>query len=505
MTERDFELLLQEDISALPPTDELTHAVNPWRKAMNRILWGLALVMVTLKFWNLDVILPAIGVLLMMLGYRALARENRWFKAGFVLAFLRMLWLVVHIFLDSTVYSSAFGENNAAVLGTYAVLAVGFAQLICLRGGIRAVQKKAGLQPHSGSANALLVFYLIISLLAFINFQGFTVWLLLIAYICILRGLFRLSRELDEAGYTISPAPPLFSDRFLVFSYAATIALLLAVGIGFFGQYPMEWSAVKPQSSSVESLRAELLELGFPENILNDLTDEEILACEGAEKVFVDTEDHPVNDGYETSERTSQGMHLYTAYDVYELRITAVAVQPAEQDGDWVFFHHFQWIVDPGYRGTDGMQFWPAYHIEEGWAKGGHLSGRLLYDGDSTTLTAPYHSLGEVTGTSQNMFFGEVTGTDIIATFSLPRGGENCRGYVCYTARIIDPGWIIDSWCNYYYQESLWFPFRTPEDIINPGVSSRVKPYQMVNTAMQMSYNIDKAPEEGIYDYKPVE
>lgn len=424
MTDRDFELLLQEDISALPPNDALTEAVNPWKTAMDRILWGLALVMVTLNFLNLDVILPAVGVLLMLLGFRALRSENGWFRAGYVLAVIRAVWLIAHIFWDATVYSSEIGNSNFAILGTYAMLIVGFLHLLCLRGGIRAVQEKAGLEPHSGSATALMVYYVIIAVLALVNFQGFTVWLLLICYVCILRGLFKLSGELDDAGYAITPAPLQLSDRAVQAIYAGVIALLLAVGYLFFGQYSMDWTPRQPQSESAAEIRSELLELGFPEHILNDLTDDEILACQNAAKIHVETQDYPVNDGYETSEVTSQGIHLYTAYDVYELRITAIAVEPEDQSDTWVMFHHFQWVEDPGWRGTDGLQLWPTYRMNEGWLPAGHLSGRVLYDDGSATYTSPYHSLGEVTGTSQSWFLGEVTSTDIIAAFSLPRSDE---------------------------------------------------------------------------------
>lgn len=504
MNERDFELLLQEDMSALPPADALTDAVNPWKKAMHRILWGLALVMVTLKFLNLDIILPAIGIVLMLLGYRALRNENRWFRMGWYLAILRSLWMLTHLFIDATIYSGSFGETNLAVTGTYLMLLVGFLQLLCLRSAIRAVQVKAGLEPHVGSANALLLFYLVMTALAFINFEGFTVWLLLIAYFFILRGLFRLSRELEDAGYAISPAPVAVPDRTVIFGYAAVIALLLTIGYTCFSQYPMDWTIREAPVPS--EIRQNLLDLGFPEYVLNDLTEEEILLCQNAAKVHVDTEDYPVNDGYETSEVTSQGVHLYTAYDVYELRITGICVEPEDQTDTWVMFHHFQWVADPGWRGTDGMQLWPTYRSNQGWRDAGHLSGRLLYDEGAATYTAPYYSLGSVTGTTQNIFFGTVTGTDIIAAFSLPRGGENCRGYVCYTTKVAEPGYIINSWCNYYCQQHPGFPVKTPDAVITPGVSStHVEPYRGVSTALQMSYPIEKAQEESIYEYHIVD
>ena len=63
LSEQEFDLYLEEIIDNPPPAD-LSNEFKPWRKAMNRILWGTALTTLTLNFWNLDVIMPAIGIIL---------------------------------------------------------------------------------------------------------------------------------------------------------------------------------------------------------------------------------------------------------------------------------------------------------------------------------------------------------------------------------------------------------------------------------------------------------
>ena len=74
-----FDELLREDAAALPPPAD--GEITPWRTAMDRILWGMGLTTITLNFLWLDVILPAIGAVLLVLGFRTLRRENaplRW-------------------------------------------------------------------------------------------------------------------------------------------------------------------------------------------------------------------------------------------------------------------------------------------------------------------------------------------------------------------------------------------------------------------------------------------
>ena len=44
-----FEALLAQSVDELPP-EEIVADVTPWRRAMERVLFGLALCMVTLNF-----------------------------------------------------------------------------------------------------------------------------------------------------------------------------------------------------------------------------------------------------------------------------------------------------------------------------------------------------------------------------------------------------------------------------------------------------------------------
>ena len=100
------------------------------------------------------------------------------------------------------------------------------------------------------------------------------------------------------------------------------------------------------------------------------------------------------------------------------------------------------------------------------------------------------------------MFWENEVATEDIATFSLPRDGEHCRGYIRYSLEEVNPGHILDSWCNYYYQESaLQYPVQTAADVITPGWASNAGCYDCISTALQMSYDVDKAIEEGVYEY----
>ena len=67
-----FDALLTEGAGALPPAPD----VSPWRTAMSCIMGGIALKTLTLQILYLDDILPTLGCILLVLGFRTLRREN---------------------------------------------------------------------------------------------------------------------------------------------------------------------------------------------------------------------------------------------------------------------------------------------------------------------------------------------------------------------------------------------------------------------------------------------
>ena len=462
MTDADFEAMLARSVPDVPP-EEIVAEVTPWRRAMNRILFGMALCAITLNFLCLNYILPAVGTVLLLLGFRTLRRENRWLGGCFAVTVVRAVYFFATLVLNTTILQSAVFTPavTTALTAVNAVLLL--ALYFCFWRGLLAVQKKAGLPAQTGGALALIVWYALICVLAAVQYGGWVVPIaMLIGYGFILRSLCRLSGALDEAGYAIAPGPVRVTDRCLVLVIAAVLGIGCTLGYLFGGSYPMDWQPVDASTQAqTETIRQQLLGLGFPEDVLNDLAPEDIAACDGALRVVTEAEDYPVNDGrnvlWEAYNEKNERYYVQdTVYDVKELRLTGVAVQlPGEQE-TWMVFHHFLWTTDPGFYGTEAIQIRPAYRsIPEGWAAAGDATGRVLYDRGGQTFAAPYASLGARTFTANTVLWGEQTNTDLFAAFSLPRHGEHCRGYVAYSTAGAQSGYLLSSWCNYTHQQSL--------------------------------------------------
>lgn len=453
-----------------------------WRKYADNAMAGLAMTMFTLNFLGLNYLLYAVGSLLMLTAFRALRKTNRAFFACYVLSAVRAGLHFCSLILNATIH----GGTSPAVIINYICAAVTVLLLAFLRSGIRAAQKSAGIAPHSGSLSCALLF----SLLFFTNVQlnGFVLAISFIAVIIvIIRCLFGLIAELDEAGFTVEPTPVRIPDGVLVRSILILLAAGIACGYLFANRYPMEWRAVdSAEHAEVQEIKSHLLELGFPDYVLNDLTAEDILACEGALEVVVQTADHAANDGREV--RITIGTHtqIETVYDVKELRITGVSVRLPEERQHWKIFQHFLWTTDPGFIGTEALQIWPACRHDMGWDLADPYTGRVLYDDGSVTYEAPYHSLGSDTYTADTVFWGPSQQTDVFAAFSMPRKGEQHRGYVAYGVKEMREGYIVDGWINYIHQESrLQYPVQTAKQYrMNGGMFSR-GPFRVIQDALQ--------------------
>lgn len=457
-----FEALLAQSVAELPP-EEIVADVTPWRRAMNCILFGMALCAVTLNFWCLNYILPAIGTVLLLLGFRALRQENRWLGGCFAVTVIRAACFFATLILNTTILQSAVFTPAVTTTLTVTNAVLLLALYFCFWRGLLAVQKKAGLPVQAGGALALIVWYALVCVLAAVQYGGWVVPIaMLIGYGFILRSLFRLSGALDEAGYAIAPGPVRVTDRCIALVLAAVLGIGGALGYLFGSSYRMDWQpADTSKQTQTAAIRQQLLDLGFPEAVLNDLTPEDIAACDGALRVVVETEDYPVNDGrnvlWETYNEKHERYYVQdTVYDVRELRLTSVGVQLPGAQETWRVYHHFLWTTDPGFCGTEVLQIWPAdENMQDGWRFAGDVTGRVLYDRDGQTFTASYHTLGRQTYTADSVFFGQRTNSDLFAAFSMPRHAEHARGYVAYTAAAVQSGYLLNSWCNYTHQQSL--------------------------------------------------
>ena len=227
-----FAQMMREDASALPPPEK----INPWQMAMTQVLWGFGLSTITLNFLYLDYILPALGAVLLVLGFRTLRRENRPLRWCYILSIAKLLVCAAGDVLAAL-------PVKVELPGAYISTAVTLVLYICLWRGMVEVSRAAGAEkPAAPAAGAMALFYALLLPLALIGLQG---WLLvmpiLIVYAAILRNMWKLTRSLENMGYAITAAPVRLPGWAVLWgSLAAMLAAVLLTA--FLGQrYPMDW------------------------------------------------------------------------------------------------------------------------------------------------------------------------------------------------------------------------------------------------------------------------
>ena len=413
-----------------------------WKQTYEKILIGMGLLGITLNVLFLNQLLPFIGVLLLFTGFRKLRSENLWLKAGYAGAVLKVVITIVIIVLGSVI-------EREKIYASYAWKGIAFCGgilptvlMVCFFLGMREELEQREEKIKIEVLLHIIVWYIVVTVLAVQKYDGWFLGLAIVAaYIGILMELKNIAENLEQAGYVLEEHPARISDS----RYAAGAAILTAAGlfIGYicFGFYHMEWTTAKEvQDPACEEIKTHLLSLGFPEEILKDLMEEDILACKNARQVLLNQNDDLQQDEDE------------------RLQLDGVAVE-LEQEGQWKVIHHFLWNGNPGFLGTEAVQINPAYQeLNGGWISQGKLTGQVLYDKNGTSYTADYTILqDENYDTGMNAFFyGSQQYASIFAEFSMPRRGENCRGYVAYEIKAKERDWWIDSWINYIHQKSIW-------------------------------------------------
>ena len=429
MTDRDFDQLLYQGADQLPPKSVEQTSPDPWRQALLLICWGIALTSITLNFLNLQYILPAVGAMLLCLGFRSLRRENGWFRQCYVLSILLALYRGATDLLLATPLAADLSGGWSYLLGLLGWL-VSLWLLFALWRALKAVFLRAELPAKTRAAGGMVICYFLLFLLALVNASG---WLLLlpvlILWICLLTGLFKTSRALDHAGYAIQPAPVRLSNgRVLAVSLGA---LLLA--------------ALAQLETGQKELRQELLGLGFPEEVLADLTDQEVALLDGADAVMVKSDLSRWDTRHEID-------HISTYFIQVELPDDMVR-----------YFVWFSWDEGPSSRLRESLEIIPDW-THEAILPPSALQGRLLWD-EAGQL---YQSLllGKYGNQTQSsIFFGTSSHQSFRVNFSLPRRGEHIRGYVTYEARMQVPELIFNynAEARFVHQENwLSYPWESP-------------------------------------------
>ncbi len=385
----DFDRLLYEGAEQIPvDAASALEPPKPWKGPLNRICLGLVLITITLNFLGLDQILPAIGTVLLWLGLRSLRRENSAFRFAYVCATLYAVLCFAALLAMATPLDKWLAEVISMEWNTmdgtmpfHTVVRMGVLQTMLalsvagLWQGLKEVFRSAGQEPRAGAAGGVAIVEFLLFPLACIGVSGWlSAGIVLIIYLVLLWNLYKISRSLDEAGYALKPAPVRISDGKAAACWLGVLlAGVLILPLGFSSlpvpAEPMEYG----DSSAQTELQEHLIDLGFPEEVLQELSEEDIARLSGAYGVTL-------KNWPPTAAEDWDGMPLVSLFEV--------PVSDPEYGYRMVYLARFVW-EDVGripYY-TEGIAVAADYHDTFAWLT--YMDGHLAWTEDRTAYTAP--------------------------------------------------------------------------------------------------------------------
>lgn len=483
--ERDeFDRMIEQEIAGTIPSQSVVEEVNPWHEPIDRIAGGLALTGITLNFLYLDYLLPAVGVVLQYLGFRALRRNGVDFRLAWVLSIVRLTWVGAFLVLSAAPWLP-IGDLDIALGLTSMILQI--VQLLALRAGLRQTCRTAGVEPQSDPLKAAACWEALILVLAFSPLAHS--WLaaipMVIAFVCIVRALFRLGESMGEAGYCFVAAPVRLSTRVVRWGYLGG-CLLLMLAVSVYVNHPRLDAAPMEEHGETE-MRQQLSDLGLPDEVLADLTDEDVRALDGAFHVACcaemlafgpDSQSMMLCDQTNAPERAPIEPEIPASADT----MIASTYYMELPEYRMAVLHRLAWVQGSAYWGDAFSAFEDSDYGYE------LLGGRLVYEKNGQTYAAPIPELSDNTVTTTNLF-GTYTNNQISGVISYPLGADNPRGYVLYVMQLDANRVFGATGINYYHAPQPFnLPYRAPRDrTLGWQENWRLQHYTNFNTQLERS------------------
>lgn len=446
--------MIEQGLGEIVPGESVVEEVNPWREPIGRIAAGMALTGITLNFLYLQYLLPTLGAALQYLGFRTLRRSGPAFRIAWGLSLVELVWHAVWLMLSASPWRL---EGMTAYTLGLAGMAVQIARLLLLRAGLRDVCRRAEVEPEGDPLRAAVIWQVLIAVLAFSPLaQSWLAFIpMLIAFVLIIRSLVRVGGSLGGAGYCFVNAPVRVSSGVMKWGYLLGCFALVLLTSAVVNHPRLDAQPVPAQGEA--ETRQALAELGLPEEVLADLSDEHVRALEGALRVDVQQEMMSFYSSTTTEiQKADADADRLCAYIIYiELPGSRMAV-----------LNYFDWQQGGAYWGDAVMLGWQdTYEYLTG-----QIGGALLYEKNGQAYTAPIPRLNNGVVTTTDWFSGIQSYPRITGTVSYPFGAQNQRGYVLYILQLRDLNVVGitrgNTWITYRHRlQPFSLPYQTPAEL----------------------------------------
>ena len=333
--DQQLERQIVDHFSEISPPEQEVREANPWRRPIGQIAWGFIFATIHLEFFYLQYILPIIGTALLFIGFRSLKNANIAFKTAWVLSIVRLFEMFFGLVYEVTpIFSFDDSMIVFALIGT--VLSV--ALLLTFRSALQKIYPGTEPSPSYAPLIYASIWYVVgffISLFQFTD-TTFLAIVMIIIYIAIAKGIYKISTSLGDEGYFLSNAPVKIGNRAILIGYL-TISILVAATCGILSNHLVIDVKAHTLPEMTEA-RKELVAQGFPEEELQFLSEDAVTQLKGAKIGRVDV-----------------GSHLYDARNV-SAEIESKTIVFESDDNTIYVFHCFN-LIDGNPVWQDGIRF----------------------------------------------------------------------------------------------------------------------------------------------------
>ena len=402
----DFDCSLATTLSELPPSEETVRDVTPWRTAMNRIVWGLCLTSFTLGVAYLQYLLPAIGTVQLYLGFRSLRHSNRWFRIAWYASICKACLLFISDILIATPWG-VLPWNIWPLLTITTALAL----FLSLHVGLVQAARDVGQPVFRRPALWAAMWYTVLLVIGFFSSELGTLAALpiLVVFIAILNSLCKARDELENWGYAVNVSPVKLGGRWFAALYLGSLLLAVLLTSGAANHIAMPSYEQAFDSVETDSTEADLLNLGFPEDLLARLPAEELLRLENAYFCSVDRDGNTAEAG---SKHGIQAIRFDTVY----VQISPHSVRVYE------FFNFREDTLRTNFKTMTMLEPTHSAQISD-------ITGGISWTIDGTAYRSQLPISNQ---TYSSMFFGSSLLPSSI--FSYPFFSRDRAGYMAYTS-----------------------------------------------------------------------
>ncbi len=464
---------------------------TPFQQLLHFIFVGMLMTFLNIEMMNLNYILPLIGLLILVSCFRLIKDENRYFKYALITVFFGFLLRIIGFCIDATIFPNLYKEQfvHISLLSSVlkSILAIVF--LLNFRKALMEIQKKAGTDFKLKSMKYMIIYVVASSIISigyvfylFINglsdklavspldFLGIMLFGLIIA-ITILVKFHKEIKECYTLGEFITINKPKLSNKILTIIMLITLIILVVLANITMGKYAMNWTELKnSEDSRVSQIKSELIDLGFPKEVLADISSEDIKDCQEAISINLDK----ISDTDETfsmlEDADEEGAKNMLESNLEMYGILVELPSDKNDSSKYKVFNYFKWDKPNDFPGTQCMFIKKPTKIDDYYISINNCNmskpkGRLIYAKDGTSYEASFYELIKVNFSEDDIYHvGEYKyNGDYIGSFSLPKKVNTARGYMSYILEIEKVPFEIIG--GYSYKNSIFqYPVLTAKE-----------------------------------------